>query len=241
MAGISIDVTERRRIEEEMRGLSGRLISAQEDERARIASALHDDVTQRLALLAIETGRNESSFAESASKQFLRSMRKHLEQLSEDVHALCYALHPVILQDLGLSEALRAECERFNSAEALLVDFKAGDFLDDPPRPVALCLYRVAQEALRNIARHSHASSTEVSLRSADGGVQLTVRDNGIGFDPKQKRDRPSLGQASMRERLSLIGGTLHIESAPGRGTTVLAWAPLTKEAYDEASAGAAG
>jgi signal transduction histidine kinase len=241
MRGVSIDITERRRAEEEARSLSGRLISAQEDERARLASVLHDDITQRVAVLAMEAARKENSVADSASKQFLRSMRNNLMRLSEDVHALCYALHPSIVRDLGLTQALKAECERFDTVEGIPVDFRAPDILHDPNRPVAVCLYRVAQEALRNIARHSHAKSTTVILRPADGGIELSVRDNGVGFDPKQKRARPSLGHSSMRERLSLIGGTLSIESAPGEGTMVLAWAPLTEEAYDEAPAGTVG
>jgi signal transduction histidine kinase len=237
--GVSIDVTERRRAEQEARDLSGKLITAQEDERARLARALHDDITQRLAALAIEAGRGESSLSDPTARQIVCSMRSHLAQLSEDVHALCYALHPAILEDLGLIEALKTECDRFRSVEAIPVSFSAED-VDEPPRSVGLCPYRIAQEALRNVARHASATSIEVSLRVVSGGLQLAVHDNGVGFDPARKR-RPSLGHAGMRQRLSLVGGELSIESAPGDGTIILAWAPLNREADRESPTSVAG
>ena len=238
---VSIDITERRRAEDEARDLNGRLITAQEDERARLARALHDDITQRLALLAIHAGRKGRGMGDEMARQAMRSMRGDLAQLSEDVHALSYALHPAILADLGLIEALKGECDRFSAVEAIPVSFKAEENLGEPLRPVALCLYRVAQEALRNVARHASASLIEVGLRSIDGRLQLAVRDNGVGFDPTRKQARPSLGHAGMRQHLSLVGGELRIDGAPGRGTTVLAWAPLNKEAHSESSAGVAG
>src|SRR5262249_49882730 len=219
LLGVSIDVTERRRAEEEARSLSGRLISAQEDERARLASALHDDITQRLALLSIDAGRAERSLADRGAQQYLSSIRSHLTRLSDDVHSLCYALHPSILRDLGLTEALKAECERFNKVGPIHLDFSVVGCPADPSEPIALCLFRAAQEALRNASRHSYASSIELTLRAVNDELELAIRDDGIGFDPKQKQARPSLGLASMRERLSLVGGTLRIESAPGRGT----------------------
>jgi signal transduction histidine kinase/ABC-type uncharacterized transport system substrate-binding protein len=240
MRGVSIDITERRRAEEEARDLSGRLISAQEDEHARLARSLHDDITQRLALLAIDAGRKESGLTDKA-QQAMRSVRRDLAQISEDVHALCYALHPEILEHLGLIEALKAECDRFSAVEAMPVRFRAEDNLDEPPRSVALCLYRIAQEALRNVARHASATAVDVGLRSVDNGLQLSVHDNGIGFDPARKQARPSLGHASMRQRLSLVRGELRLVSTPGHGTTVQAWAPLNMGAHRESSTGVAG
>jgi signal transduction histidine kinase len=171
----------------------------------------------------------------------MRSMRRDLAQISEDVHALCYALHPAILEDLGLIEALKAECDRFSGVEGIPVRFTREEDLDEPPPSVALCLYRIAQEALRNIARHASATAVDVGLRFVDNGLQLSVHDNGIGFDPARKQARPSLGHASMRQRLSLIGGELRLVSMPGHGTTVQAWAPLNKEAHRESSASVAG
>jgi len=191
MRGVTIDITKRRQAEEAARELSGRLINAQEEERSRLARELHDDVTQRLALLAIDAGRGERNLPSAAGGTAMRAMRESLIRLSEDVHALAYRLHPSILEDLGLIEALKTECERFGRVASIPVDLKAQEVPDPLPHAVALCLYRIAQEALRNVGRHARASAVQVSLRRLDGGVQLAVRDNGAGFDPAQQRDRP--------------------------------------------------
>jgi signal transduction histidine kinase len=227
LRAISIDITERRRAEDEARDLNGRLITAHEDERARLAHALHDDVTQRLALLAIDAGSKEKGLSDTIAAQAMRSMRRDLVQLSEDVHALSYALHPSILEDLGLIEALKSECARFGAVEGIPTNLKASDDVDQPTSALSLCLYRVTQEALRNVARHSGASSVEIALRAVGGGLELAVRDNGVGFDPTQKQCRPSLGLAGMRQRLALVDGELLINSAPGGGTSIVARAPL--------------
>ena len=229
LRAISIDITERRRAEDEARDLNGRLITAHEDERARLARALHDDVTQRLALLAIDAGQKEKGLGDTIAGQAMRSIRHDLVQLSEDVHALSYALHPAILEDLGLIEALKAECARFGAVEGIPTSFRATDDVDEPTRALSLCLYRVAQEALRNVARHSNASSVEVELRAVGGGLELAVQDNGVGFDPTRKQARPSLGLAGMRQRLFLVDGELLIDSAPGDGTSIVARAPLKR------------
>jgi signal transduction histidine kinase/ABC-type uncharacterized transport system substrate-binding protein len=229
LRGISIDITERRRAEDEARDLNGRLITAHEDERARLAHALHDDVTQRLALLAIDAGRRERGLGDTIAGEAMRSIRHDLVQLSEDVHALSYALHPAILEDLGLIEALKAECGRFGGVEGIATNFRAAGNVDEPIRALSLCLYRVAQEALRNVARHSGASAVEVELRAVDGKLELAVEDNGVGFDPTRKQVRPSLGLAGMRQRLFLVDGELLIDSAPGNGTIIVARAPLKR------------
>ncbi len=229
LRAISIDITERRRAEDEARDLSGRLITAHEDERARLAHALHDDVTQRLALLAIDAGSKEKGLSDTIAGLAMRSIRRDLVQLSEDVHALSYALHPAILEDLGLIEALKAECARFGAVEGIPTSFSATDDVDQPTQPLSLCLYRIAQEALRNVARHSGANSVEIALRAFGGGVELAVRDNGVGFDPTRKQVRPSLGLAGMRQRLALVDGELLINTAPGGGTSVVARAPLKR------------
>jgi signal transduction histidine kinase len=220
----------RRRAEEAAHALSRRLIHAQEEERARLARDLHDDVTQRLARLAIDAGRVERGVNVDSVGEIMRSVRDGLVRLSEDVHALSYRLHPSVLEDLGLAEALKAECERFSRQESIPSDVKLWDLpVVIPPDP-ALCLFRVAQGALRNVARHARARGVEVLLRGMDGGVQLAVRDDGIGFDPTGEKDGPTLGLASMDERVHLAGGELDIESAPGHGTTIVAWVPLKEE-----------
>jgi signal transduction histidine kinase len=205
------------------------LIKAQEDERARLARELHDDITQRLARLAIDVGRCEMGTSEHSPAETAREVREGLVRLSDDVHAMSYRLHPSMLEDLGLGEALKAEGERFTRREFIPVDVKLHETPEPVPRDAALCLFRVAQEALQNVARHGRARTVEVSLRDLDGGLQLAVRDDGRGFDPAVQRKRPSLGLASMRERVHLLGGELDIDSAPGHGTTIMAWVPLGK------------
>jgi signal transduction histidine kinase len=211
----------RRRAEKEAAGLSGRLLTAHEDERRRIARELHDDLTQRLARLSVDAFHVERNAGAGASQ-----MRRDLVRLSEDVHALSYRLHPAVLDDLGLVEALRAECDRVAQHGELRVEVNAHDVPDTMPNEASLCLFRVAQEALNNAVRHGRANAITVLLSPRDSGLQLAVSDNGSGFDPERSRKRASLGLASMRERVRLLHGQLDIESTPGRGTTVVAWVP---------------
>lgn len=217
----------RLRAEAAAREFGGRLMRAQEEERARLARELHDDITQRLALLSIEAGRIEREATEAKFGGTLREVRDGLVRLSEDVHSLSYRLHPALLQDLGLADALKAECERFSRHESLRVEVKLERIPAKILPDAGLCLFRVTQEALRNVARHSRARAASVSLRPLDGGLQLAVTDSGIGFDPGQQRQRPSLGLASMRERVRLLGGELDVESTPGHGTSIVAWVPV--------------
>jgi PAS domain S-box-containing protein len=235
--GCVVDITERKFAEDltresrvevekshrEIQQLAGRLITAHEDERQRLARELHDDLTQRLARLAIDAGRMESAVD---APEGMRLLREGLVRLSEDVHALSYRLHPSVLDDLGLVEALKAECDRVMRHGELRVDVEASAAPGILPAEVSLCLFRVAQEALSNAARHAHASAVTVVLSSRSRGLRLAVSDNGSGFDPDGPRGRASLGLASMRERVRLLHGELDIKSTPGRGTTVVAWVP---------------
>ena len=224
--GVVRDVTARKRAEDELHDLSQRLIGAHEAERALLARELHDDVSQRLAVLAIDVGRAELAAPEAAQAEAMREVRAGLVRLSEDIHSLAYQLHPSVLEELGLVEALRTECERRGRQGRLDLS------LDLEPLPAvigkdaALCLFRVAQEALNNVARHAGVRAATVTLRQMDGGLLLAVSDDGAGFDAEQPGAGMHLGLASMRERVRLVRGTLDIESAPGRGTTILAWVP---------------
>lgn len=221
----------RRRAEEAAHTLSGRLIDAHEDERRRLARELHDDITQRLASLAISAAKLSGADAQPAAVDISRSIRKELVQLSEDVHGLSYRLHPSVLDDLGLEEAIKAECERVERIDGVRVELDADIPRQSIPKDAALGIYRVAQEALRNIGRHAKASVVQLSVTLKDNGLRLTVTDDGTGFEPalQARRLRPSLGHASMRERMRLLGGELEIRSSPGAGTTVLAWVPIAK------------
>ena len=230
----------RRRAERVARDFSDRLITTQEDERSRLARELHDDITQRLAALAIEAGRAQSPGSKQVVDLTMRGIREGLVKLSEDVHALSYQLHPSILDDLGLAEALNAECERFSRLELIRVDVKIDDNLAAAPPQIALCLFRIAQQALQNVARHARASLVEVSLQNSNRGFRICIRDNGVGFEPSHARERVSLGLVSMRQRIDLLGGELNIKSTPGHGTTVFAWAPA-REKHHESPARAVG
>jgi PAS domain S-box-containing protein len=228
--GVLRDITERKRAEDERRDLSQRLIRAHEEERAMLARELHDDLTQRVAVLAIEVGRAELAAPEGSQAQAMRSAREGLVRLSEDIHSLAYQLHPSVLEELGLTEALRAECERVCRQGRVDLSLEFEPLPAFVGRDAALCLFRVAQEALNNVTRHAGARAASVALRQKDSGVLLAVHDDGVGFDPASPGTRRSLGLASMRERLRLLNGTLDIESAPGRGTEVIAWVPAEGE-----------
>ena len=186
-----IDITARRQAEAALHDLSGRLIRAHEEERARLARELHDDVTQRLARLAIDAGRVQGGADGASAAETMRSVRDGLVRLSEDIHSLSYRLHPSLLEDLGLAEALKAECERFSRQESVAIDLNLRELPAFIPPDTALCLFRVAQEALRNVARHAQARGVEVSIRTVDGGLQLAVLDDGIGFEPAAPRAPP--------------------------------------------------
>ena len=222
-----INRTQRRAAERAARGFHGRLIRAHEEERARLARELHDDVTQRLARLAIDAAQVERSPSTPAASETAGALREGLVRLSEDIHALSYQLHPSMLEDLGLVAAFKAECERFARQASIPVGVKLGEIPEPVPPETALGLLRVTQEALRNVGRHAKARTVDVALRPLDGGLQLAVHDDGVGFDAALQRATPHLGLASMRERVQLLGGELDIDSAPGRGTTVLVWVPL--------------
>ncbi|WP_119269497.1 sensor histidine kinase [Taklimakanibacter deserti] len=225
----------RRRSEADASDLSRQLIHAQEAERARLACELHDDVTQRLARLAIDAARHARGPVNPGVHNGMKSIHDGLVRLGEDVHALSYRLHPSILTDLGLAEAVKSECENFSQSSTQL-EVKTLDIPDDLPHDIALCLYRIVQESLRNVARHSKASRTEVHLSRLDDGLQITISDNGVGFDPRHRREGMTLGLASMRQRLASHTGRLDIASSPGHGTTVTAWVPLSPAGTDPAN-----
>lgn len=234
LRGVTTETTARRIAEQMARDLSGRLITAQEEERARLARELHDDLSQRLAVLAIDAGQGEARATDAAGGALLRRIRQGLARLSEDVHALSYRLHPSILADLGLLDALQTECDRFAQSEGIPVSVQSCDLPEDLPAEVALCLYRILQEALHNVARHSGATGVKVGLWRHRGLIHLSITDNGTGFTQAQAPSKPSLGLASMRQRIDHIGGTLDIDSDPGTGTAILVTAQLKEGPLDE-------
>jgi PAS domain S-box-containing protein len=221
------EITERKRAEEAVRKLAGQLLTAQEAERCRIAREMHDDLTQRVAVLAIEAGKLEQEAESSAPLSGrLREIKEQLINLSQDVHALSRQLHPSILDDLGLVDAMRSECARFSQREGIAVCYTPQDIPPGIPKEVALCLYRIAQEGLRNIAKHSSAREARVSLTADDDSILLSIEDAGVGFSSRQSQGNLGIGLASMEERARLIGGEFSVRSEPGNGTLVEVWAP---------------
>jgi signal transduction histidine kinase len=186
---------------------------------------LHDDITQRIARLAIDTSHLDSERDQAARTATIREVRDELVRLSDDVHSLAYKLHPALLERLGLANALKSECERFSRQESINVSMKLGKVPANIPQDIALCFLRVTQEALRNVARHAKAATAEVGLREVNTGLELVVRDSGVGFNAATASQ--GLGLASMRERVRLLGGDLNISSEVGKGTTVLVWLSL--------------
>jgi PAS domain S-box-containing protein len=242
--GSCIDVTDQKQVEEELRArerslrqtreglrkLAAKLLHAQEEERRRIAREMHDDWTQRLAVLGIDVANLEKHVGSpEKALPLLRAMQDQLVMLSEDVHDLSRQLHPSILDDLGLVEALRSECASFSRREGIAVAYCPEEVPITLPKDVALCVYRVVQEALRNLAKHAAVSEAWVSLSAEGPELLLRVRDEGVGFDPAAVRSEPGLGLSSMEERVRLVGAKLDVTSAPGQGTTVALRVPLTR------------
>ena len=224
LRGVAIDVSEQRNAERTAHELSGRLINAQEDERRRIARDLHDDFNQRLSLLSVELellGRGQSGRAVSGFAQLASQIR----HLSSEVHKLSYQLHPAKLDQLGLETATRSLCRDVARQSGVRVEFTAASVPPDVPPEVALCLYRIAQEALRNVVRHSRAAAASVDLQADGSALRMTVSDGGRGFDVSSAA--VGLGLLSMRERAHLTKGSMVVESSPDRGTRIVVNVPL--------------
>jgi PAS domain S-box-containing protein len=227
MRGASLDITARKLAEEAAHDLSGRLIQAQEEEQMQLARDLHDDLSQRLALLSIEL----EMFGQSrpVDREQMEEFSAQVKSLSFGVHRLSHELHPATLEQLGLVAALRGFCEEFAQAHEFAIEFADGSVPRTVPKETALCLYRIAQEALHNIVKHSRATAARVKLVMNGGELQLTIYDNGVGFNPKATRANASLGLVSMSERARFVDGRFSVESHTGKGTTVEVRVPLTK------------
>jgi signal transduction histidine kinase len=214
---------------DEVRELAGRLITAREEERARIARDLHDDIGQRVASLSIGLSRAQRHVpdASSVSRQALSALEQQTTQLSADLRHLSHELHPSMLEHLGLLEALRDRCDDFTQDSGVAVRLDVSDTWPDVPDAVALCFYRVAQEALRNIATHAGARQVTVTLDRVDGHLTMQVADDGCGFDPKNATARRTgLGLVSLAERVRMLGGELAITAGAGSGTRLAVTLP---------------
>lgn len=231
--GSAIDVTERKQAEAVLSTVSQRLIEAQEDERRWIARELHDDVNQRIGLLAVNLDRLEQELPASAAdiKRELAEIGQQLGYLGADIQALSHRLYSSKLEYLGLAASAASFCREFAERQKVTVDFFSENVPKTLTQETSLSLFRVLQEALQNAAKHSGSRAFQVALTVEAGQLCLKVHDAGIGFDPVEARKGPGIGFASMTERMKLVGGTLSIESQPREGTTIYALAPLHMEA----------
>lgn len=230
MRGFSIDVTRSKQSENELRDLSGRLINAQEEERRRVARELHDDLNQRMCLLSIELEQLAKIKKPFDLERRIKTVQSHAKEISADIHRLSYKLHPSKLDYLGLAPAVKSLCQEFCALGNLEVEFQQSEFADDLPKDVTLCVFRIAQEALRNCAKHSGADSVRVTLATGQDEIRLTVSDDGCGFDMESEAMKKGLGFTSMRERLRIVGGRMEIRSTQLHGTVIEVSVPVIHE-----------
>jgi PAS domain S-box-containing protein len=224
-----IDVTERKLAEAALANVSRKLIDAQEQERTRIGRELHDDIGQRLALLAIQLQQlHEDSLVLPEVRTRMGELQKEISEIANDIQSLSHELHSAKLQYLGLSGAMRGFCREFGEQQKVEIDFKTHDLPSSLSADISLGLFRVLQEALHNSAKHSGVRHFEVRLWGTSDEIHLTVVDSGAGFDREAAKESRGLGLISMEERLKLVNGTLTIDSHLKRGTTVHARVPLS-------------
>jgi PAS domain S-box-containing protein len=227
---VHVDITERKRAEEALSTVNQRLIEAQEEERTRLARELHDDINQRLALLAVKLQSLQQSLPASVAeiRHAFAEASKEAQGLGNDIQALSHRLHSSKLEYLGLASAAGGFCRELSGRLGMEIGFHSESIPKDLPGEISLCLFRVLQEALQNAIKHSGSRYFQVSLSGGSSGVELTVRDSGIGFDPEDATRGDGLGLTSIRERLKLVNGKLFIDSQSQRGTTILARVPLS-------------
>ena len=244
IGGIAIDITDRKKVERalqlsqtelraqqaQLQELNAKLLTAQEQERKRIARDLHDDVTQRLAALTIDLQCMSVQASRSDASQFrpLKELGDQAEQLTTDLQRLAHQLHPSLLDHVGLEAAFREQVEEFAGRTGLTAELLVRNVPIPIPLEQATCLYRVLQESLQNVRKHAEATNVFVRLLKMNGGLSLCVYDDGRGFEPSQDAtELKGLGLTSMAERVKALRGTFHVRSKAGNGTEVHAWVPL--------------
>ncbi len=238
--GSCIDVTDHRLAEEALTNISRKLVQAQEQERSRIARELHDDISQRLALLGIDLQQLREHYPELPVEISGRveELQEQTTGISNDVQALSHQLHSSKLEYLGAIGGMKSWCSEFGERQGLQIEFKSPDVQISLPQEIGLCLFRVLQEALHNAAKHSGVKRIEVQLREDLGEIYLVVSDLGRGFDVETAVQGRGLGLASMQERVRLVNGTIEIQSKSMGGTTVHVHVPLSSEKAFQRTAG---
>jgi len=229
--GSCIDITERKLAEEALATIGRRLIEAHEEERTWIGRELHDDINQRLALLAVELDQwNRSDPSGAELREQVRHAQQRITKIAKDVQHLSHRLHSSKLEYLGLAKAASSFCKELSEQTKVEIAFSHAGVPRALPQEVSLCLFRVLQEALQNAVKHSGVKSFNVDLLGTPESIDLTVTDTGSGFEENEAFTRQGLGLISMRERLQLVQGKLSVKSKPGAGTTIHARVPLTAD-----------
>ena len=224
--GSAADITDQILAQEALEKVSGQLIEAQERERSRIARDLHDDICQRLALVSMELEQANRNGFPPATKEHLEKIRQQCAEITGDIQSLSHQLHSSKLEYLGLVAAIRGMCRELAKKHEVSIEF-AGHNVQRLPSDISLCLFRVAQEALHNGLKYSRSSQFSVELSATANEIRLEVKDAGLGFDVEKAKRDGGLGLVSMLERVHLVHGKLHVESAPGRGTKITAVVPV--------------
>lgn len=218
------------RANEQLGELAGRLIDAQEQERSRIGRELHDHISQTLGVLTIRLDQLRGDAATPAPLvASLTALRESARDITQDIHDLSHRLHSSALDYLGLVPALQRLVAEMSTRHDVAIEFTYAALPASLPSEVALCLFRVTEEALTNVVKHSHAKLARVDARGTADGIHLTIEDTGDGFDTKLLEHRAGLGFVSMRERLRVLGGRVHVQSAPTRGTTIEVLVPASR------------
>ena len=221
------EITHRKHMEEELSGMSRKLIESQEQERARIGRELHDDINQRLAMLSLKLERLPETPSEIQSRT--QELRKELRQISDDVQALSHDLHSSKMEYLGAMAGMKSWCKEIATRYKIEIDFNS-DVSSALPLELGRSLFRVLQEALHNAIKHSGVKRFEVLLKDNPTELDLVIRDAGRGFNLEEALQGPGLGLTSMRQRVRLMNGTISIESNPKDGTTIYVRVPLESE-----------
>jgi PAS domain S-box-containing protein len=228
MLGMATDITERKFAEETLKSLSRQLIKAQEEERSRIAREIHDDYQQRLAMLSIDLENLAQKLpADSESACQLQELWNRVGELGSDLHSLSHRLHSSTLDNLGLVAALRSLCDEFKDYHSIDVSLVEENMPRNIPEEVALCLFRITQEALQNVKKHSHVDSAEVRAEGQEQKIHLSVSDYGTGFEQGVASGQNGIGIRSMEERVRLMGGQFAVRSRPMEGTKIDVWVPI--------------
>jgi len=205
------------------------LINTQEDERARLASELHDDFSQRLAMLSLglETAAEIVPESPAEANRQLHELMNSASELGADLHTLSHRLHSSTLERLGLAAGVAAFCKEFTAQRGIQVVFSHEEVPRSVSPDISLCLFRIVQEGLRNVKKHSGATNAQVQLQRLDGALHLSISDDGKGFDMKEVGNGQGLGLWSMQERVRLVGGRFEIHSETQKGTRIEVWLPL--------------